>query len=87
MKKEEERKVEFLKKPRQGYWWGDTVRGVGLMSRIYIKCIRRWVGEGRPLPQRACASETFPGSPTLRQLPLPGMRSSRLSLRKVRWEV
>ena len=48
MKKEEERKVEFLKKPRQGYWWGDTVRGVGRMSRIYIKCIRRWAGEGAP---------------------------------------
>lgn len=57
-------------------WWGNTIRGVGLVGRIYIKCVRRWAGAGGVLHSAHVHRKLFFGPPTLVQLSLPGMRSS-----------
>lgn len=56
-------------------WWGNTIRGGGLVGRIYIKCVRRWAGGG-VLHSAHVRRKLFFGPPTLVQLPLPGMRGS-----------
>lgn len=57
------------------------------MSRIYIKCIRPWAGDGALRHRAHVRRKLFHGSPTVGQLPLLGMRGSPPSLLKVRREV
>lgn len=69
---------------------GDTIRGVGLMGRIYIKCIRRWAGEGggrQSATTRMCIGNFSWVLPPSSSSPYWACVVPRLSLRKVRREV